>query len=1360
MDKPVGVARWFASACVLTILVSALQTSPAQAADAGVVLGAAAGDWTITDKAGKPAAFTVTQSHGADALLPGTFPIFFTHAAGMKPGTEARIVLRLANESAAASLRISSDWTEKTPGPGALALSVDAPAGGDTATFAFRRGGQGAREFLVRRQYSARWMDHTGLGLAEDIRKRVEHEIASLPKLHQRWLTVRWQTRANGSRLYVDDRLLWEGDAVATGRFRVDLTKGVELASLQLAALPPAEGVYETVPLDGYVNAATLDGARIKTDPPASGGVVTLGGVPFVLPKPDPRGNDHVDLEPSWLQCGFFGGRDSPRSGAFGGRWDGAWSRNPARIQFAIPSGRYSAIHLLAAADSAADSVPVVHAQFYQPDVGRPVQIRCDAVAGFSAAAPNPALRLPATLDNGRTGALHRITIPVDPGLLASIGRPLEMELTKEVHLYRAYPDPMFYSFHQAGLPSSVHVFAVTLERPAVQIDLAAANGLHAWTAPEKPAYVATLTSNNTAGREITLDTATVSYDRRETTRQSKTLTLRPGEPATMRLELDLKSFGWHEMTLSVREGNRLVQTEKRGLALLHPDTRERGGWERGKGPMFGFWNWRGGHNTPPEPTPTLLMGMAGAEAEHGNFDEKTPPDLRAAATKYGIQGYKAFGAGDHYITLKFASQLQELGLDKARESFLTTLKDRYVKPDELNRSAFVSFFPEPSVGAYTSGNPLSYDGEPETQDYTFSEAEEKRFQFFLEGFNKGAPILKGQYPNVACLFPHGDPGFPIPFLRRSAEFRRLFEGLAVDVPVFEKLPESQLHQVSLHRLYILREEMRKAGVANPWMPMYEGPCLPTRPGSLTPSEHAALSVRDSLILIAYGVDFQAGGWAAYDAGSYWGEQHYGGGICDPLPLATPKPSYAAFATMTRHLNRRNFEKWVPTGSLSVYALQFKHFKDGSLVHTLWTIRGRRPVTVAVPPGANAAVYDAMDNRIDAPAGNGAMTFTIGQAPCFVTGLADAPEFSPGAPDHSDAAPAPNAVLLSRMGDGSWTVSEERDTAYEDSARDFIRRYPARMTARAGQDAPGQDGPALAVHLEKPERERRTMPFYTTLTPAKPVAIPGKASHLGLWVRAASDWGRVVYSLRDAKGERWISIGTKGAWNCDDIHAWSYFNFDGWRFVRFELPACAPYDLFREAGTTWWGRYSAGDGVPDLPLSIEKIIIERRTHAMYVNDPQPASAEDVLLGGLYAEYENAQDAGERSVRLAALRMPVPAGAPDLDNPIARLAATGVGDPVAVTEITVPLHESDGTQCHVVFATSPNAATYEIWASPYADGRGAVRLADKVKEPGARVRGLRPDTDFYLFVAYADAKGKLSKPSKAFKINLKDTFGMK
>ena len=68
------------------------------------------------------------------------------------------------------------------------------------------------------------------------------------------------------------------------------------------------------------------------------------------------------------------------------------------------------------------------------------------------------------------------------------------------------------------------------------------------------------------------------------------------------------------------------------------------------------------------------------------------------------------------------------------------------------------------------------------------------------------------------------------------------------------------------------------------------------------------------------------------------------------------------------------------------------------------------------------------------------------------------------------------------------------------------------------------------------------MSYYTTLEPKKPITIEGKASALGLWVHAASDWGRVVYVVRDAKGERWMSVGTAQDWNCDDTHAWSAFS--------------------------------------------------------------------------------------------------------------------------------------------------------------------------------------------------------------------------
>jgi len=306
-------------------------------------------------------------------------------------------------------------------------------------------------------------------------------------------------------------------------------------------------------------------------------------------------------------------------------------------------------------------------------------------------------------------------------------------------------------------------------------------------------------------------------------------------------------------------------------------------------------------------------------------------------------------------------------------------------------------------------------------------------------------------------------------------------------------------------------------------------------------------------------------------------------------------------------------------------------------------------------------------------------------------------------------------------------------------------------------DAPQeQGGKALAVHLGKQEKERGVMPYFTTLEPRSPVSIPGKASHLGLWVHAASDWGRVVYCLRDARGEKWISVGTKDEWNNDDIHTWSAFCFDGWRYLRFQLPSNLPYDSYREHGSSWWGSYG-GDGIVDLPVKLEKIIVERRNQVVYANDLVPAKPDDVLLADLYAEYADAADKTRDTVRLSKLRMPVPKIAPGLVNPVAELAKTGTGAATRVVRVTDPVREYDGTRCHVEFKLVAGAQSYDVWVSPYADGRGAMKLGTAWTESGQLIKGLRPDANFYVFVAYTDADGKPSKPSAPLKILLKNRF---
>src|SRR5207245_1898625 len=147
-------------------------------------------------------------------------------------------------------------------------------------------------------------------------------------------------------------------------------------------------------------------------------------------------------------------------------RWRGSMNRERGRIQFRVRNAPYSKLHLLAAFAGEPDTTPVVTAQFYRAAAGHPVNF-IGRVPPFTA--PAQVQALPVQLADGARGNLHLVTIPLEPNGVAAFSDQdhLEFELTKEVRVHRSFPDPIYYSSHGAGLPSGVHVFGITLERPA-----------------------------------------------------------------------------------------------------------------------------------------------------------------------------------------------------------------------------------------------------------------------------------------------------------------------------------------------------------------------------------------------------------------------------------------------------------------------------------------------------------------------------------------------------------------------------------------------------------------------------------------------------------------------------------------------------------------------------------------------------------------------------------------------------------------------------------------------------------------------------------------------------------------------------
>jgi hypothetical protein len=113
----------------------------------------------------------------------------------------------------------------------------------------------------------------------------------------------------------------------------------------------------------------------------------------------------------------------------------------------------------------------------------------------------------------------------------------------------------------------------------------------------------------------------------------------------------------------------------------------------------------------------------------------------------------------------------------------------------------------------------------------------------------------------------------------------------------------------------------------------------------------------------------------------------------------------------------------------------------------------------------------------------------------------------------------------------------------------------------------------------------------------------------------------------------------------------------------------------------------------------------------------------------------------------------------LPNPLEAMKMTGVGAATKIVKLEPPAQRNDGTQVKVVIEPVTGAKRYEVWVSPYPDGRGAKSML-KTAEKEATVTGLRPGVALYFFVTYTDAMMKPSKPSEGVKIVLKDEFVQK
>jgi hypothetical protein len=496
------------------------------------------------------------------------------------------------------------------------------------------------------------------------------------------------------------------------------------------------------------------------------------------------------------------------------------------------------------------------------------------------------------------------------------------------------------------------------------------------------------------------------------------------------------------------------------------------------------------------------------------------------------------------------------------------------------------------------------------------------------------------------------------------------------------------------------------------------------------------------------------------DCGDRWGSQHYGGpGLVARPPESNPKPSAAAFATMTRILDQCRYEAWLPTGSKSAFCLRFKG--PERIVYPVWTIHGTRPMEI-VPESDSVKLVriDDQGNEFPLPLKEGVATVTLSSTVEWVVAYGGGiREVKVGAPVYADS-PVPHKIQLEDFEKGGWTQEKEPCKAFETNNWDVVRKHVP-MSVERKQDTE-RNSNAMEIVLENPDAAKPLVGFYTTLIPSQPIPIPGKAKAIGFYGKGSSGWSRIVLEVEDAKGERWMNCGLKDAWNSDDIHSRTYLNHDGWRYMEIPLPANAPGDNYRESGTVGWG-YDQ-DGIVDLPLKLTRAFIVIRPKMIYIDELLPVDSPTLSFDDIAAVYETAENMTEKPVlvqRDAANLLSVSRAKADLPNPIMRLALEGTGAAAVIEAMYPPEVMQSGDSIYVRIKPVENAKEYRVYVSAYPNGSGAQAMGKPDKTPNViYVRKLQPSIPLHFFATWVDQDGKESKPSEGRKTILKDEFPFK
>jgi hypothetical protein len=1021
---------------------------------------------------------------------------------------------------------------------------------------------------------------------------------------------------------------------------------------LMVVTVSAGQGVVfgQVSPVQARQTPVTLDGPYV---PVALGGVanapgkaglderVKVQGVPFDLSKAD---KGALNLQPiGWKAWnneaaeypGYIAKYDMGVSG-YERLKDGTVVADPTRAIVQVPVDDYTAIWMLASTDD-------------DKALSDEVTFRLGVIDGqarttyhdFSAVVPREsekAARGNATLVIPQGDkSLFLVRIPIQKAIAQDFKerRAMDLDITKSLRLVINQPDPNRYQMRPLGPASGVRIYGVTMERAPVRMEVAGTEPGNVFNQPQKPAFDVTLF--NTSGDRLAVYSLFCDMVRDDGVAETVELKKQYENPYgrvyannsdRSTFTLPIAAPGQYKLNFRLMQGKSLVLSRTTTCGILLPDTRK----YRAEN-AFGTWDFGGAHFTPND------------KDIRGSVAKKLGIRYMFESAKWGLEQFN-----DPMIT--------------GEKNLLETLE--YAKKDGKSTLPRYLIFHEGGIsGAQLTRTPETFTGKP----YTLDAAEKKQFDSMWKQAHEAYAAIQKHSPASEIYFGNGVPHTIEEFLKNKVD-PKILAIAGNESGSFMRPPEAQpLDYVANNSgIWMFRRILDHYGYKDSKVyQCFEIGYPNTNPGNLTETTQAEYVTRNLLHSLAWGVP-KLGPLCIADMGNSYYHSNWGAsGMMYAWPAFSPKPSYVAYAVLTQMLDGAKFTRIVPTGTFGVYAVEFAR-KDGKTVTAIWTPRGQRQVTVSLADAQAAQGLEAINIMGRAVAGEkdvrfagkaGALELKASTGVTWLVTKGPVAGITAGESIHPGLVASDKPAVIDPLSDpAAWTVVKEPNRELEVYNFMAPREQGGLKVEKAGEVEGKKD--ALKLTPVFGETKTPDLNIYVQTKPASPIKVPGEPTEIGVWVKGNAGWGRVVFELQDAAGQRWVSLGAeqdgepnswmadwltkeefeklktgKGMgindWNSNDAWGRSTINHEGWRYVRFPMPGQYPGEGYHWPYNNQW-RVTGGTGPTALaqvayPVTVTGISYTFPRSVLYLTEYKPVEKPEIFVKDLTVTYRPIEAVG-------------------------------------------------------------------------------------------------------------------------------------